>query len=74
LIGRVSGAFGLSVTVPQITSVGLGAALIAVVDYRVLLIAITAVAGLAATYLISRPETRHRTIDVAASVPVASSQ
>ena len=45
----------------QVTSVGLGAALIAVVDYRVLLFAVAVVAALAVAYLLSRPETRHTT-------------
>jgi MFS family permease len=58
LIGRVSGAFGLSLTIPQVTSVGVGAALIAVVNYRVLLVAVAAVAALAVAYLLSRPELR----------------
>jgi predicted MFS family arabinose efflux permease len=61
LLGRVAGAFGLSLTAPQVASVGLGAALIAVVDYRVLLFAVAVVAALAVAYLLSRPETRHTT-------------
>jgi MFS family permease len=61
LLGRVAGVFGLSLTAPQVASVGLGAALIAVVDYRVLLFAVAVVAALAVAYLLSRPETRHTT-------------
>ena len=61
IVGRVTGAFGLSLSVPQVASVGLGAALIAAVSYRVLLIVVAAVAGLAVSYLLSRPETRHKT-------------
>jgi MFS family permease len=60
LLGRVAGAFGLSLTAPQVASVGLGAALIAVVSYRMLLSAVAVVAALAVAYLLSRPETRHR--------------
>jgi MFS family permease len=58
LLGRVSGAFGLSLTVPQVASVGLGAALISVVNYRVLLAAVAVVAGLAVAFLVSQREVR----------------
>jgi predicted MFS family arabinose efflux permease len=58
LLGRVSGAFSLGVTVPQVTSVGLGAALIAVVNYRVLLMVIAVVLAVAVSFLVSRPGIR----------------
>jgi len=60
LLGRVSGAFGLSLTIPQVTSIGLGAALIAIVGYRVLLVVIAAAAVAAATFLGSHPAARQR--------------
>lgn len=60
VLGRVAGAFQLALTIPQLTSIGLGAALIAVVNYRVLLIAIAVVAAIAVVYLFSTPETRRR--------------
>jgi hypothetical protein len=60
LLGRVTGVFQLSLGLPQIASIGLGAALIAVVDYRVLLLAVAAVAVIASLYLLSVPETRRR--------------
>jgi MFS family permease len=60
LLGRVSGAFSLGLTVPQVTSVGVGAALIAAVNYRVLLLVIAVVAAAAVAYLVSQPEARHR--------------
>jgi predicted MFS family arabinose efflux permease len=60
VLGRVSGAFQLALTVPQLTSIGLGAALIAVVNYRVLLVAIAVVAAIAVGYLFATPETRRR--------------
>jgi MFS family permease len=60
LLGRVSGALQLSLGLPQIASIGLGAALIAVVNYRILLVAVAAVAALAACYLLSVPDTRRR--------------
>lgn len=60
LLGRVSGAFGLSLTVPQVASVGLGAALIAVVNYRILLVAVAVVAAAAVAFLVSQPQVRRR--------------
>jgi MFS family permease len=60
LLGRVSGAFGLCLTIPQVTSVGLGAALIAVVSYRILLVVISVVAAAAAVFLVSQPAARQR--------------
>ncbi len=61
LLGRVSGAFSLGLTVPQVTSVGVGAALIAAVNYQVLLLVIAVVAAAAVAYILSQPEARHRT-------------
>lgn len=58
VLGRVFGAFELSLTVPQVTSVGLGAALIAVVDYRILLATVAVVAVVAGGYLVLTPDTR----------------
>jgi MFS family permease len=58
LLGRVTGVFQLSLGLPQIASIGLGAALIAVVNYRILLVTIAVVAVVAACYLLSVPETR----------------
>lgn len=60
LLGRVSGAFGLSLTAPQVASVGLGAALIAVVNYRILLVAVAVVAAAAVAFLVSQPQVRRR--------------
>ena len=56
LLGRVTGVFQLSLGLPQITSIGLGAALIAVVNYRILLLAMAVVIGFSAVYLASRRE------------------
>jgi hypothetical protein len=47
--------FQLSLGVPQIASIGLGALLISVISYRVLLAAVAAVAIVAAGYLLSAP-------------------
>lgn len=65
LLGRVSGAFGLSLTVPQVASIGLGAALIAVVSYRVLLAAIAVVAVIAAGSLLATPGSRRPIVNTA---------
>lgn len=54
MLGRVSGAFGLGVTAPQAMSIGLGAALIAVLNYRILLVVIAVVVIGAALFLVSR--------------------
>jgi MFS family permease len=54
LLGRSFAAFELSVTVPQTASMAVGAGLIAVLDYRLLLLAITVVGMLAAGYLFIR--------------------
>lgn len=66
----MTGVFQLSLGLPQIASIGLGAALIAVVNYRILLAAVAVVAVLAACYLISVPQTRRQT--AAAGVPAES--
>jgi MFS family permease len=51
LLGRVDAVANLAVTVPQAASIALGAALIAVVSYRVLLIAMAAVIAASALRL-----------------------
>ena len=58
VLGRVSGAFGLCLSVPQVVSVGLGAALIAVLSYRVLLLVIAVVVAVAVTFLLAQPAAR----------------
>ncbi len=69
ILGRVAGAFGLSLTVPQVTSIGLGAALIAVVSYRVLLVAIAVVAAAAVTFLLATPGVRQTATPAETPVP-----
>jgi MFS family permease len=51
LIGRVDAALSFAIVVPQAASVALGAALIAVVDYRILLLAMATVIAVSAGYL-----------------------
>jgi MFS family permease len=54
LQGRVMSAADMMITIPQSISIALGAALSTVVDYRVLVIVISAVTGLCAAYLLTR--------------------
>jgi MFS family permease len=56
LLGRVDAALTVATTVPQAASIALGAALIAVVDYRVLLAAMAVVIGISAGYLMGQPD------------------
>ncbi len=52
LLGRVDSALTIAVTVPQTASIALGAALVAVVDYRFLLVVMAAVIVISAVCLI----------------------
>jgi MFS family permease len=65
LMGRVTGAFELGLTVPQVLSVGLGAALIAVLNYRALLVIVALVAAAAVSLLLSNPAVRRGTAGAA---------
>jgi len=56
LLGRVDAALEFAVVVPQAASIALGAALIAAVNYRVLLLAMAAVIATSAGYLAIRRE------------------
>ena len=61
-MGRVFGVLRLALTIPQTASLAIGAALITVVDYRVLLVVI-AVAAAASSLLVSgQPEIRRRAL------------
>jgi MFS family permease len=55
LQGRVDAAWSMLILTPQTVSIAAGAALISVVDYRVLLLVITAVTGTCAALLLIRP-------------------
>src|SRR5215831_12150827 len=55
LLGRVDAALTVAITVPQTVSIALGAALVAVVDYRFLLAAMAVVIVVAAVYLTGGP-------------------
>ena len=69
LMGRVAGVFQLALGIPQIASIGLGAALIAFVNYRILLAAVAVVAVIAAGYLLSVPEARRRDVPPGSPAP-----
>ncbi len=56
LLGRVDAALEFAIVVPQAASIALGAALIAVVNYRILLLAMAAVIAFSAGYLASGRE------------------
>lgn len=56
LQGRAYSAVDTLVTTPQTVSIALGAALITITGYPVLLLAMAAVLALAATYLLTRPK------------------
>lgn len=60
LLGRTSAAFEFAVTMPQTLSIAVGAALIAVLDYRLLLGVVAAVVVVSAGYLATRPHQRSR--------------
>jgi MFS family permease len=55
LLGRVDAALTIAITVPQTVSIALGAALVAVVDYRVLLAVMAVVIVISAVYLAAGP-------------------
>lgn len=58
LQGRVASAVGTMLGVPQVASIAVGAALITVIDYRVLLLVMAAVLTAGGTYLLTREEQR----------------
>jgi MFS family permease len=58
LLGRASSAFDLLVGVPQTLSIALGAVLVALIDYRLLLVACAALTLAAAAYVLTRREQR----------------
>jgi predicted MFS family arabinose efflux permease len=79
LLGRVDAALEFAVTVPQAVSIAAGAALIAVVSYRILLLAMATVIGFSAAYLLSRREsdagwTTVSTLRQADSIPTESAR
>jgi len=59
-MGRVSSAADLLVGTPQTISIAVGAALVSVIDYRIILLTIAAVMTLAPLYLTTRRERQQR--------------
>jgi MFS family permease len=58
LMGRTDAAFTIAYTLPQTMAIALGAGLIALLNYRILLLAIAGLMALAAGYLCTRREQR----------------
>jgi MFS family permease len=56
LLGRVESALGFGSTIPQALSIAAGAALIAVLNYRLLLAVMAVVITAAAAYLVAEPD------------------
>lgn len=55
LQGRVASATSMALQLPQLTSIAVGAAVVAVIDYRILIVGSLLVIGAAAFWLWSRP-------------------
>ncbi|MEO6702968.1 MAG: MFS transporter [Jatrophihabitantaceae bacterium] len=64
LVGRANSALGFLVTTPQTLAIALGAALVAVLDYRVILAVMAALLIVATGYLCTRPEQRRAEVAV----------
>jgi MFS family permease len=58
LMGRADAALNFLLTAPQTIAIAAGAALVALVDYRLILLGMGVMLALAAGYLLSRPEQR----------------
>ncbi len=56
LMGRTEAAFGMMYSVPQTIAIALGAGLITVLGYQLMLVIIVALMGLAAVYLFTRED------------------
>jgi len=62
LMGRTDAALTIAYTVPQTMAIALGAGLIAVLSYRIVLLVIAGLMTLAAGYLVTRPEQRRTAV------------
>ncbi len=71
MMGRVFGVLNLTLTIPQAASIGIGAALITVVNYRVLLVVIAVVAAASGLFVIGQPGIRRRAVPGSALPPPA---
>jgi MFS family permease len=63
LQGRVASAADVLISTPQTISIALGAALVAVVDYRLLVVAEAVAVALCAVYLLTRPRLTEEVVD-----------
>ncbi|MGW8554509.1 MFS transporter [Streptomyces tubercidicus] len=70
LVGRVYSGFNVMMTLPQMVAMACGAGLIAVVDFKVVLVTMASVVLVAAGYLFTRPEQRWTAADEAPREPV----
>jgi MFS family permease len=69
-MGRVFGVVRLALTIPQTASLGIGAALITMVDYRVLLVVIAVAAAASGLLVIGQPEIWRRRVPRVVDVPI----
>ncbi|WP_030800356.1 MFS transporter [Streptomyces sp. NRRL S-337] len=70
LVGRVYSGFNVMMTLPQMLAMASGAGLIAVVNFKAVLVAMASVVLVAAGYLFTRPEQRWAAVDEASREPV----
>ncbi|MFD5814240.1 MFS transporter [Streptomyces sp. NPDC127038] len=64
LMGRTDAALNVALSLPQTIAIAAGAALVAVIDYRILLLGVATMAAVSSAYLLTRPEQR-RSADTA---------
>jgi MFS family permease len=69
LLGRVDAALNFGTTVPQALSIALGATLVAVVNYHLLLVVMAVVIGAAVLYLISEPDQAVPSVEAPVEAP-----
>lgn len=69
LQGRVASAADTMLTIPQTASIGIGAALVTVLDYRILIAVMTTVTVLCAVYLLTRESEPEVAIAVSRPIP-----
>lgn len=70
LLGRVNAALGVGVVAPEALSVAVGAAVIAALDYRVLLLAVAAMLAMPALLVSRKPKRRDSVTVGATATPV----
>ena len=58
LMGRTSAAFSFAYSIPQTLAIALGAGLVAIVNYQLLLVIVLSIMLLGVLYLLTRPEQR----------------